>query len=192
MTKLRDTVTKALATYQTIQNPDELVQLLQLVFIQKPKTVVELGVFRGGTLFCWTSVAHPEARIVGIDTPGTPHQLDKDLASWLQPPQQGLIIRGDTNCERDRDKTLSFLQAPIDFLFIDAAHTYGAVKRDWELWSPHVRKGGIVGFHDICYSKDTDPSVQVWKFWQEEIQTKFTTRVIIAPEKPYGIGVVFV
>jgi len=37
---------------------------------------------------------------------------------------------------------------PIDLLFIDGDHEYGAVKRDFEDWSPHLRWGGIIIFHD--------------------------------------------
>jgi predicted O-methyltransferase YrrM len=36
----------------------------------------------------------------------------------------------------------------IDFLFIDADHSYERASRDWLLWSPHVRPGGHVALHD--------------------------------------------
>jgi len=38
---------------------------------------------------------------------------------------------------------------PLDFLFIDGDHTYEGVKRDFEMYSPLVRNGGIIAFHDI-------------------------------------------
>jgi MMP 1-O-methyltransferase len=38
--------------------------------------------------------------------------------------------------------------APIDLLFIDANHEYEAVARDFQMWMPHVKRGGIVAFHD--------------------------------------------
>jgi hypothetical protein len=34
-------------------------------------------------------------------------------------------------------------------LFIDGDHTYEGVRRDFEMYSPLVRKGGIIAFHDI-------------------------------------------
>lgn len=37
---------------------------------------------------------------------------------------------------------------PIDLLFIDGDHTEEGVRRDWRLFSGHVRQGGHVLFHD--------------------------------------------
>ncbi len=37
---------------------------------------------------------------------------------------------------------------PIDFLFVDGNHEYDAVARDFALWSPFVRVGGVVALHD--------------------------------------------
>lgn len=36
----------------------------------------------------------------------------------------------------------------LDFVFIDADHTYNAVKEDLKAWVPKVRVGGIVAGHD--------------------------------------------
>lgn len=36
----------------------------------------------------------------------------------------------------------------VGLLFIDADHSYEAVRRDFESWSCHVRPGGYVAFHD--------------------------------------------
>ena len=33
-------------------------------------------------------------------------------------------------------------------MFIDALHTYEAVLTDWLVYSPRVKEGGIVAFHD--------------------------------------------
>ena len=39
----------------------------------------------------------------------------------------------------------------LDFVYIDALHTYRGVKEDMVLWTPKVRKGGIVSGHDFGY-----------------------------------------
>jgi hypothetical protein len=33
-------------------------------------------------------------------------------------------------------------------VFIDGDHSQAACRLDWELWSPHVARGGVVIFHD--------------------------------------------
>ena len=37
---------------------------------------------------------------------------------------------------------------PIDLLFIDGDHSESGVERDWDDWSPFVKKGGVAIFHD--------------------------------------------
>jgi SAM-dependent methyltransferase len=42
---------------------------------------------------------------------------------------------------------------PIDFLYIDAGHTYEAVARDFKEWSGFVREGGYILFHDVNFEE---------------------------------------
>ena len=52
------------------------------------------------------------------------------------------------------DKTLSheaakdFEDGSVDCLFIDAGHSYEAVKKDIQCWLPKIKKGGIISGHD--------------------------------------------
>jgi len=36
----------------------------------------------------------------------------------------------------------------LDFVFLDANHTYESVREDIELWTPKVRVGGLISGHD--------------------------------------------
>jgi predicted O-methyltransferase YrrM len=38
---------------------------------------------------------------------------------------------------------------PLGFLFIDGGHGEGPAHRDFELWTPHVRVGGVLAIHDV-------------------------------------------
>ena len=51
---------------------------------------------------------------------------------------------------------------PIDILFIDGSHAYDDVKADFEAFYPHVKKNGIIAFHDIKGKWDG-----VIRFWAE-------------------------
>ena len=44
---------------------------------------------------------------------------------------------------------------PIDLLFIDADHAYESVVRDYKNWSPLVKSGGFIAFHDY-YAPGSD------------------------------------
>jgi len=47
-----------------------------------------------------------------------------------------------------------FSNREFDFLYIDAEHTYESVKKDLELYTPKVKRGGIVGGHDYTDNWD--------------------------------------
>ena len=42
----------------------------------------------------------------------------------------------------------------FDFVFIDAEHSYEAVKRDIGLWYPKIRSGGLLAGHDYGHPKN--------------------------------------
>lgn len=57
--------------------------------------------------------------------------------------QRGIMIRTDSlgASELFRDESL-------DFVYIDANHSYDYVKKDLEIWFPKVKRGGIFSGHD--------------------------------------------
>lgn len=44
----------------------------------------------------------------------------------------------------------------VNFVFVDGAHEYEYVRKDYELWFPKIVNGGIIAFHDSWHS----PGVQ--------------------------------
>jgi predicted O-methyltransferase YrrM len=87
----------------------------------------------------------------------------------------------------------------LDVLFIDGDHSYEGVKRDWELYSPLVRAGGLIGLHDIQEDYATSRGTQtaaisgeVPRFWRELREGHRTEELIADPgQDGYGIGVVY-
>jgi len=41
----------------------------------------------------------------------------------------------------------------IDMLFIDADHNYEGCKRDWDVYSPFLKSGSLVIFHDYGWAE---------------------------------------
>ena len=156
-----------------MQIREEIAELVKLVERLRPRTVLEIGTARGGTLFLWTRAAVGDATIISIDLPGGLYGggypflrsiLYKNLG---KDEQQIILLRRDSH---DR-KTLGIVRdllgnRLLDFLFIDGDHTYEGVKMDYEMYSPLVRPGGIIAFHDIV-EHPRHLNVGVPRFWQE-------------------------
>lgn len=45
-----------------------------------------------------------------------------------------------------------FENGTLDFVFLDADHTYEAVRRDLEAWFPRVKRRGVLGGHDYLHA----------------------------------------
>ncbi|SFJ15774.1 class I SAM-dependent methyltransferase [Planctomicrobium piriforme] len=56
---------------------------------------------------------------------------------------RGQIVKGFSH-----EVAANYPDESFDFIYIDADHSYAAVRRDLEAWFPKVRKGGILAGHD--------------------------------------------
>lgn len=129
------------------QDPMELLWLVNMVDRIKPEVVVEIGIESSGGIKYWETVSAPNATIIGIDI-----NFGAVDASWNvnESPKDIQYVRGDSHDVATLDRLLNILDGrKIDFLFIDGDHTYDGVRRDWEMYSPIVRDGGMVAFHDV-------------------------------------------
>ena len=138
-----------------------------------PKAVIEIGTAKGGTLFLFSRLADPCATLVSIDLPGGefgggyPAWKARLYRSFCLPQQTIHLLRADSSAISTVENVKSiFGKTPVDFLFIDGNHTYEGVKRDFELYSPCVRKGGLIAFHDIAVHPP-EARCNVDKFWNE-------------------------
>lgn len=120
------------------QDTFELWQLLILLDHFGPSRILEIGVHRGGMVKTLRR-SFPHAIVVGIDT-------DYSFLEFTD----FIAIAGSSQDPQVRDDAMQhFGRHGIDFLFIDGDHTYEAAKKDFEMYAPLVKPGGIIGFHDI-------------------------------------------
>jgi cephalosporin hydroxylase len=172
---------------------EEILWLLDRLEQLRPRTVVEVGTDEGGTLFLWTRVAAPDAVLVAVDLRplGLLGQrsayalVRRGLARHVQRIE--LVMPADSQSPATVERVRCLLgDRAVDFLFIDGDHRYEGVKRDFELWSPLVRPGGLIALHDM---KPDHPS-GVPRFWAE-LRERFDTEERIAATEPsFGIGIV--
>jgi len=115
------------------------------------KLGAELGVFRGGTTFFLLENA-PWLTLHGVDTfeetEGKPQRDFKRLVPIIERRAKEFGDRCVIHTGTTHDVSKEFPNGYFDFVFIDADHSYEAVKRDIEDWMPKVRKGGYLCGHD--------------------------------------------
>jgi len=118
-------------------------------------------------------VSSPDAVIISIDLPhgrfggGYPEWKIPLYRSFATQKQKIYLIREDSHELSTLNMVKKILKGhKLDFLFIDGDHTYDGVKRDFEVYSESVSKGGIIAFHDIC-PHPPQTGCEVNKFWRE-------------------------
>lgn len=160
-----------LPIYLCGQNREEFAQFMDL--IPQGSNILEIGTATGWTAREFlkkgtvTSIDIKKRKVKGVKTINGDSQL------------VGFISRLKKETEE------------YDILFIDGDHRYNRVKLDFEFCKPLVKKGGIIGLHDICKPKIDIGNNEVYKFWQE-IKEQHKTREFISDTNPLGIGVIYV
>ena len=179
------------------QNPGEIAQLLKLLARQPPKTLLEIGTAKGGTLFLFSRVAASDALLISLDLPlqrsglGSPAWRDKLCRSFARDQQKIELVRADSHQPATAAGIRQLLGGrPVDFLLIDGDHSYEGAKIDYELYSPLVAKGGLIGFHDIV-PVASDRNNGVPQLWQE-LKKNWPVMEFVADwgQGAFGIGVV--
>jgi len=159
--------------FKPLQVKWEITHLLERLKKEPPKIILEIGTAIGGNLFLFLSLARRDAKMISLDLPGG--QYGGGYPLWRVPfyqmfPQKDQklrLIRGDSHSAGSLQEVKDKLEGEeIDFLFIDGDHTYEGVKQDFETFSPLVKKGGLVAFHDIAPNQQ-QPDCGVDKFWAE-------------------------
>lgn len=180
-----------------VQKPPELLLFLESLKGKKLKVVVEIGTARGGVFYALCQAAENDAVLVSVDLPEGPYGggcSGKDilrLRKYAKPGQTLRFIQQDSHLESTKRELWEAInKEKIDLLFIDGDHTYNGVKQDWELYSPLVRTGGMIVFHDICFHP-TMPDVQVNEFWGGLKVGKNSVEFIDSSDRNWGgIGVI--
>lgn len=191
------------ARIHALQDPEELTELARIVQRLAPKVVVEIGTAKGGTLFVWCRAASEAEIIVSIDLPGGDiglmggrfiggyHAKRAKLYRefiYDRPRTTMALLRSDSHDSATVDALQRVLQGrPIDFLYIDADHSYEGVKTDYEMYGRLVRPGGLIAFHDILTSDDAHEVGKLWK----ELTTPAKLEILHHPKGRMGIGVLY-
>lgn len=131
-----------------LQKEGEFAMLLEAAGALAPRTIMEIGCDCGGTLGGWRT-AFPDSLVVGVDLPGGNYSRHPTEARAFD-SHGALMVTGDSHDPRTVHKARTMAMGPVDVLFIDGDHSWEGVQADWDNYTPLVRPGGLVAFHDIC------------------------------------------
>jgi predicted O-methyltransferase YrrM len=180
-----------------LQVRSEFLELVKLVEDQQCKYLLEIGTFMGGTLFVFSQIATADATVISLDFPtsfsGRLYRIFRKpiFHRLIRKGQSLFFLRKDSHKPETLASIHKVLQgSSLDFLFIDGDHTYEGVRLDFEMYSPLVRDGGLIAFHDIAQSGRMR---KVHEFWDEVKQNYNHKEFIhITDEGAMGIGVLWV
>jgi len=114
-------------------------------------TLVEIGVAEGVSALAVRETMAPDGVLHLID----PFHLSRFSALNFMKRTAHATVEG---CQRGKvvwvekfsHAAVRDWTAPIDLLLIDGDHSDTGVEQDWNNWSPFVKPGGVVIFHDAC------------------------------------------
>ena len=179
---------------------EEFEFLLERYINLKVNAFIEIGSLFGWTLQHFIHYSEDNSTAISIDLPVSKFVGPND---WRVKKQESCYKNDwpkwakNKNCKLYLLPVHSFYESTlnsvkkiindrqIDFLFIDGDHRYDAILKDYNMYSPLVRKGGIIAFHDIAENEDGGP-----RFWKE-IKNNYKHEEIIT-SKDMGIGILHV
>ena len=160
---------------QVVSEWDEFLNILK----GNTKWVLEIGTFRGQSAIGLSKVAD---NVITIDF----HRRK------FKKPKNCTFLVVDSTHSSTVDEIKKMLNGDmLDALFIDGAHTYKGVKSDFEMYSPLVKDGGVIGLHDIVDSpRHRRKGCDVHIYWGE-IKDNYKHKEIVHDGGWAGIGVLW-
>ncbi|MGQ9514810.1 MAG: O-methyltransferase [Thermoproteota archaeon] len=181
------------------QVKEEIIELLNILKVSKPKAILEIGTAAGGT-FLFSKIAPQNSIIISLDIQDEsgfyPSWKTNFYRSFSRGKQKLYLLRADShNIKTVRQVQKILGKSKVDFAFIDD-HSYEGVMSDFQMYLPLINKGGIIAFHDIVYFDrlhDSTGTIGVSKFWSE-IRERYEYLEIVKDWNQGwgGIGVLYV
>lgn len=145
--------------------PETLTELAALDWLEEAaglispdESIVELGVYRGGSLarICDGAARGHGAKVYGVDSWGSrpgiycgrPHMLERYVPDDMVAAREAAAGRAVLLHATTIEAAATFLGPPVGLLFIDAEHRRLPVLNDFHAWRTHLAPGAVVAFDD--------------------------------------------
>ena len=155
--QFRSARSKSRANYIRSGLGDSAELLYGLVRSMKPEVCVEIGSALGKSASYIGMALKENGRgmLYAIDPHEPTNWNDVDAIDSLKEFNRNIAAAGVREyvslIRSYSDAAARNWKLPIDIIFIDGDHSYDGVKRDWELFLPHVKPSGVVIFHDTMW-----------------------------------------
>jgi predicted O-methyltransferase YrrM len=116
------------------------------------RRLVEVGVWHGGTTRHLRAAMSSQAVLYAVD-PFPKGRLGFSIPRVValrevDEIRNGRVVWLRVTGEEAAGMELMRADPPIDFVFVDNAQTYEALRAEWQAWSPVVAAGGVIALHD--------------------------------------------
>ncbi len=142
---------------------DELALLLEQA--RTAKVIVEIGTFEGSSAAAMAAVTPGVVYTVDIFPRGRLGVCYGERIAHVTKRKRRLtnlnIVKGSGQ------EVARGFDSAVDFVFVDADHSYEGAKQDWEDWTPKVRSGGVIALHDSRIAPNSPTHLGSMQFYEE-------------------------
>jgi cephalosporin hydroxylase len=180
----------ALRRYHALQKPLELHAYLRFLRRFRIARALEIGSLWGGTFYAHCAVTEADGQVISIDAQPADRRdaMAARFTRFARGSQEIACIWGDSHSEAARSQVDRVLRGrPLDLLFLDGDHSLEGVTRDFDMYAPLVRSGGIVALHDIAGDVPAGTGIPV--FWRS-LRGRFASfELVDNRDDPRGLGI---
>lgn len=170
-------------------------KILELVERHKPKVCVELGTWQGASAIpVARSIRRWGGTLTCVDTWGGTVEGETTDQPWMllscvRNMTQAGVTGNIKLIASTTDEAARWWTEPIDYLYIDANHSYEGVMSDLLKWVPHVKPGGLILGDD--YGSDLYPGVKLAWDTYETMERLTLTRYQSTPPDRHGVQLIY-
>lgn len=133
-----------------IQYPQDMAAMQEIVWATKPKTIIEAGVARGGSLVFYASLLEmmgvEGGRVVGIDIDIRPHNR---AAIETHPMSKRItLVEGSSTAPETVARVEALVADGPTLVCLDSMHTHAHVLGELRAYAPMVTAGGYIVVFD--------------------------------------------
>lgn len=163
-----------------------VVNLYRQLERNRPKRILELGMFQGGSIVFFEKLFQPE-RLVGIELSKLPiPALDRYIArgSVIQP------YYGVSQADRPLMEEIIRKEFPdgLDLVVDDASHLYDLSKESFEICFPFLRPGGLYVLEDWPWSHRAPSQSNTHPWYGKPALTNLVFELVVSVAGPSSIA----